>query len=403
MAEYLNKALYQAMAKKFSAVEVVNRGDKGDYKRVVRQAANSQRQYVNYDVKPGGSFGERYRVDCPYCGDTRKRLYVTYLFGMEDEETGLANTGNIHCFNEACHEDYTNRRELLEDLELHGLRDYFVVQQTQKIEEADEASGEFTFRGEVGRPGECVQLSEIVEGTPDYRIIEYLRDERGFDVGKLQQWYGVEYLRRAFSYSLLSGRVWTPFYRAGAMIAWTARAVPGLCDSDIRHFHSPGGLGGLLYGLGSALDMPVLTLVEGPADRWAIGSSGVALLSKTLGGQKAARLATGLSGSKVELVLVLLDPEQPENEKAKGKPHQIEETVARVRKITTKPVLPVYLPSGLDPADAGGEFLARYLSIALRKFEYAEHSEVLARSVLASTATRSGYSGPSRIAGDDAG
>ncbi len=37
--------------------------------------------------------GEEYSTSCPFCGDTRGRLYVNHLWGTKDKFTGVAFCG----------------------------------------------------------------------------------------------------------------------------------------------------------------------------------------------------------------------------------------------------------------------------------------------------------------------
>lgn len=387
MQNLLNEPLYTSLKKLFHTVKVSRPGDRGNFERVEDEkvVAGKVRNYVNYRVQPGGSYGETFAVNCPYCGDSRGRLQISYLFGYKESPRAHPNLGNVHCFNEECHTDYSNRRELYDDIKLVGFGERVAAAGESLEFEAGGATRELT---ETTRPGVCELLSSIKPESPHYRAVEYLRDERGFDIEILERHYGVEYLVQGYNYGCLAGRVWTPFFRGGSMVAWTARAIPGLCESDIKHFHSPGGLSGLLYGLGGAMRCRTACIVEGTADRWATGKPSVALLSKSLGAQKCARLFPALAQSSVEAVVILLDPEQPENEALKGKQHHIEITAAIVRQHWPGPVIPVYLPVHLDPGASKGGFLAGYLYNKMKEAGYAALGESLAGDVLSSTAAR---------------
>lgn len=378
----VNEPLFRALSRMYD-VQVVDEDQVGDYVRKQEVGRNGQ-PYVRYEVPPGGHRGERYRMNCPFCSDTRQRFYVGYLFGMMDPELQRRNYGNTVCFNENCQSDFNNLRNLWEDIELAGIGEYELASRNFS-DDWGKDDRPLPVMGEIGRPGICIPLRDILPGTADYRAVEYLRDERGFDIDILGQYYGVEYLRQSYTYGSLSGRIWTPFYRNGVLIAWTARAVDGLCQSDIRHWHSEGGLGGLLYGLGGALRCRVMCMVEGPADKWAVGRPGVAILSKVFGQQKRQRMVEGLVGSSVELVVVLLDPAQ--NEKELHRPHQIEVATATLRRYWNGIVLPVYLPLDLDPGSSPREFLPSYLQTVLTLYGYSELGAVLARDVSTSTAT----------------
>ena len=44
--------------------------------------------------------GEYYRVSCPFCTDTRHRLYVNHRWGLWVPELRTDNLWLAHCFNE---------------------------------------------------------------------------------------------------------------------------------------------------------------------------------------------------------------------------------------------------------------------------------------------------------------
>jgi hypothetical protein len=389
----INPHLYEALKRIYKGVTVIDPGISGDFERKV--VSKDGKSFVSYVTKTGGSQGERYRFDCPWCGDKKKRFYVSYLFGQTDPHTGHVNYGNIKCFNEDCQRDWLNRKELWEDVDMAtfgaggGRENTIAVAEGGVIREA----------GEIGKPGICVRFDEIPEGSKDFAAVRYMRDERGFDLDILQDFYGVRYLKEAYTIRSLAGRIWTPFYRNQALIAYTTRAVPQLCDTDIPHWHSPGGLGGLLYGLRGALKHRVLSLIEGPADKWATGDPGVALLGKSLAGQKVERLMRGLYSSSVEAVAVILDPNQNEKEAARGEDHQIKKAVETVRKFWAGIVVPVYLPDQCDPGGCSRDVYARLIYQEFVKNGHPKLGEVLARDVYRSSAARIG---PSRIGGKPA-
>ena len=380
----LNTPLFRALNKLYGA-EVTNEGESGTYERKVTLKPNGD-QYVNYVVVPGGGYGEQYRMNCPFCSDDRRRYYVTYLFGIRDPESGRRNYGNTRCFNTECQTEFSNLRDLYDEVKLAGLDEYSASQ--PDVTFSAESSTFDSLMGVAARPGLCIPLLDIPVTDTGYAAVRYLRDTRGFDIEMLARHYGVEFLQTSYTYRSLSGRIFTPFYRDGVMVAWTARVVPGLCESDIPHWHSAGGLGGLLYGLGGAMRSRVAVVVEGPADRWAIGRPGVALLSKSLGSQKLGRLLAGLHNSSVEAVVILLDPDQPEKER--HRPHQIKVATETLRSRWGGLVLPVYLPQGQnrDPGNSEAAYLAHYLSLMLSSYGYPELGSVLAGDVLASSAAR---------------
>src|SRR4051794_18793914 len=61
-------------------------------------------------------FGEQYRVCCPFCPDTRKRLYINHRWGLFDERTRSKNLWLAKCYNEDCLKCSLRRRSLYNDV-----------------------------------------------------------------------------------------------------------------------------------------------------------------------------------------------------------------------------------------------------------------------------------------------
>lgn len=53
--------------------------------------------------------GEYYRVNCPFCSDTRHRLWINHMYGQPDAN-GWPMTFLAHCYNEHCLENQANRQ-----------------------------------------------------------------------------------------------------------------------------------------------------------------------------------------------------------------------------------------------------------------------------------------------------
>src|SRR5579862_7193886 len=48
------------------------------------------------------SWGETYKVNCPFCSDTRGRLYISHRWGVRDPRTGDDLLHLAFCHNEEC-------------------------------------------------------------------------------------------------------------------------------------------------------------------------------------------------------------------------------------------------------------------------------------------------------------
>ncbi len=58
--------------------------------------------------------GEYLRVNCPYCGDTKFRLWVNHRWGVYDQRTGTCNRWLAICYNEGCLANDDNREDFIE-------------------------------------------------------------------------------------------------------------------------------------------------------------------------------------------------------------------------------------------------------------------------------------------------
>ena len=79
----LNLTLYNALVRRFGHVRVGMSGVEINWSEpFVPPLSRSERL-----VRTVYSRGEHYQVNCPYCGDTRFRLYFGYWFGARDPGT----------------------------------------------------------------------------------------------------------------------------------------------------------------------------------------------------------------------------------------------------------------------------------------------------------------------------
>src|SRR5579872_4473281 len=72
----------------------------------------------NYSEVPALSVdipGEYYRVNCPYCTDTRRRLWINHRWGQRDDH-GKLNLFLAHCYNENCMAEPGNSWNLYKQL-----------------------------------------------------------------------------------------------------------------------------------------------------------------------------------------------------------------------------------------------------------------------------------------------
>lgn len=383
----LNPKLYEFLRRKDPSIQVQDPGTTGDYSReVVEKTLSGGRvvKRVRYQRAQGGHFGETYSLNCIFCGDVKHRMRVSYLFGSRDQETKQRCYSGVHCFRRECHRDFSNLQDLMD---AYGLYESSGVGSSLLGTTVDLSSNPvdtsvLEYR-DLPLPGVCHDFTDL---GSQHAAWSYLKS-RGLDPLKVQEYYGAKWISRGHRFSAMDGRLFIPFYREGRLLGYTARHLPGVSqDSDRKYLNSRGSLSGYLYGLNGAAKYPVIAIVEGPMDKWAVGEASVAVLNKSLGYEKKQRLTALLNRKTVELVVVLVDPVQNERDKADGHPHQMDSMVKAIDSLGMTNVLPVWLPEWLDPGAMHGQYLAYYLENYLGSRGYQRLGAVLAGSVRSTSA-----------------
>ena len=104
----LNKGLYSALVSQFRHVEIGNRGETAH----VSYSPIWEPRKVRLRAEVFG--GEYYRINCPYCSDTRQRLWISYRWAEVDPRTRSELLHLAICFNEDCIDSYEVRQDLFE-------------------------------------------------------------------------------------------------------------------------------------------------------------------------------------------------------------------------------------------------------------------------------------------------
>lgn len=238
--------------------------------------------------------GEYYRVNCPYCTDTRKRLWINHRWGQRDDH-GHLNLFLAHCYNENCLAEpgraWQFYKEIFTDF-THEVDD--VVQKSHRVETPDVTP---TW------PGRRVPINELWNNHPARLYVQ----ERGFDVDKLSKDYSVSYCIEAMNdYPLAQGRIIIPSFMDGQLKGWQARYVGDPPSKSIPKYYTMPGMkrNKVLYNFDQARKYPFVVLCEGPTDAWSFGPEAVALWGKTISNHQLGLIVSGW-----KLVYVCLDGE----------------------------------------------------------------------------------------------
>ena len=173
MEKVLNGPLYKRLQKVFGGVKVTRPG--------VPMHATRSTDYLTGEPRLQVSeSGEQYRVSCPFCNDTRFRLYVHHTWGQRDLFGRKVNF-LAHCHNEDCLRNPENRQKLTQSLA--GAEGVITpVARSSRVRPSDPNK-------EYPLPGLVKRLDEL---PPDHVARQYLSG-RKFDPDKLARIYGVSF------------------------------------------------------------------------------------------------------------------------------------------------------------------------------------------------------------------
>lgn len=321
----LRPELYRRLQQLFKHVEIVDENVPGQM-RVVTNAFTGKRQLELL------SAGEEYRVNCPYCYDTRKRLYFNHRWGLKIPGTDSLNLGLCHCFNENCMRDYDRRRWLYNDLFCDISNGTPETPDVLRVgNQAAPVSRPFAW------PGQLMHVHNLTDGQPATR---YLRD-LGFDPKQLGRDLRVSYCFAAdHEFRLATNRIIIPIAFDGKYVGWQARYIGTPPRQEIPKYYTMPGFKKThyLYNLDRARNYPFVVLCEGVTDVWRVGPTSVALFGKTL--STTQRLLLGTYWSQGAAV-VLLDSDAADDAQS---------IYDSLQGVVAHRVL-VRLPKGKDPGD----------------------------------------------------
>lgn len=316
------------------AVHGAKRGFKDSYKR---------------DTK-----GEEYQLNCPYCGDTRQRLYINHGWASKDGVTNSWKTFLAHCHNENCLASPDRQDQLYEyvmrRIHMHKRFD------PQMIRSSKAPS---TFDGRP--PGIITPLDQLPISTPGRR---YLVD-RQFDPDELARDWGVGVVMQA-RHQLFAGRIYIPMMFKGQLAGWMCRfpadklGALSLKEANIRKYLFSAGIhtSDMFYNYDQAKNYQFTILVEGATSAWKAGPWALGCCGNRVHDRQGELLRERAIEGSLDLVVLMLDPDQSASEIRQGRPHHqivAERTLKSYLGRTT--LLPVMLPAGTDPGKLSRRFI----------------------------------------------
>jgi len=362
----LNDKLHRALLRIFGAIRIAKEREPARFR--VETGRGDQRWAR---IIPG-SGGEEYRVNCPFCGDTRFRLHIGHRVNTADPATGARFGVNLACcFNDGCDlnadappEWRRARCEQLRDM----LKPYIARGMNLRTTRAIAAHKP----REMCLPAVHQPLHELPAHHP---AMQYLT-RRGFDPAILaseSELYYCAHDRNPF----VSGRIIIPIRMGGKLVGSQARVVAEPVADEPKYYTAPGTpKSRVLYNYDHAKETMFGVIVEGPADAWKVGPQAVAILGSSLSQTQLGLIGSAWGSTGVAL---MLDPDfvkKPRHDPSR--PTQYE----RIRGALSTPgllawgLLEVILPDGTDPGSLDRATIWDHVHRAARAQRYGHVAEL---------------------------
>lgn len=326
----LNPSLYSLLRSRFGAIKVINEGQ--------RTAGSYRTNPINGRlVYKARQRGESYRINCPFCNDTRFRLYVSHRWGLWDENLKSYNYHLAYCFNEDCIRLIESAKDRLVDMIIGHIN----RNQKRTISNLP-VDRPTTVNVKAELPGVVIPLTELPN---NHSAIVYLR-ERDFDTVEISEAFGVGYCPNAKGkFVMASNRIIIPLYMDDELKGWQARYIG---DKDWKTARTAKyiTMTGMrktefLYNYDNAKEADFVVVVEGPTDCWSVGhSSCVALFGKSAS-EKQKRLLF----ENWQNAVIMLDPD------AEKESISLANDLKRMGMKVTRITLPA------DPGDLSNDYL----------------------------------------------
>lgn len=344
----LNKVLYNRLREEFGDVLVSQPGVAAVRRYGYGHFLSSSRGMVSELKMELDSAGEYYRVNCPYCGDGRKRLWLSHLWGVDDKTTGRKNLWLAICYNEDCLRQ-TGRVQHLHE-RVYGFKNVKARGQVVEVAEVEKESAELKS---ASLPGLCVGLDTLPKHS---QPIRYLRS-RGLSPEMLQSEYGVCYcLQASTEHYRAQGRLIIPVVMDGVLVGWQGRYPDELdwkAAQVTKYYNLPGMPRRLmLYNFDRAKKYPWVVVCEGPSSVWGVGANAVGCFGKHVATTQLKMLCNNWPAA----IVILLDGD------AWDDALELQERI--FREDYKGAVIPVRLPVGRDPFDMGKELNGELIRVA---------------------------------------
>ena len=337
----LNPRLYNLLKRKFKYVKISSAREKFIPGKICFNPVKDRDEME--PIQPG----EYYQVCCPYCNDTKFRLYVNHMWGKKVDSFSLMHMAI--CFNEThCMSQRGRAYDFMEEL----------TENEAFLEEAPIRLGiEVSVESVVAEwPGPCTRVDKLPR---EHKAYQYLVG-RGFDPILIGKFYNVHYCHDSFRW-LARERLVIPIYVNKKMVGWQARPPEELKwknpNTPPKYYTMPGTPRRMvIYNIGNASKYETGVIMEGPTDVWALGPMGVCTLGATMTRQQQNTFRVMF---KRHSAVLLFDPEEYQKD-------SVQRLIANFDGQFARGFAAVKLPMGTDPGRftgvEGRTFLRDYIA-----------------------------------------
>lgn len=271
----LNPALYLAIKANYGNVWVSRRGERLYETTVLHPVTGYPDSQITH-------YGEQYYLSCPFCNDTRKRLFINHTFGQPDPNGKLRYI--VKCFNEECFKVPSNMEKLK-----HTLTGFV----NANVRSAPPLV--FTTNGwgnaaavappvvQPDMPGEVIPLSKLARLSPTHPAVQYMLGEREYTLDMLDR-YVISYCGHSHTYPVASNRIIFPYFKNGRLLGWQARYIGTPPHKHVpKYYNLPNMQKSIwMYNFDVAGEQDMLVITEGAPAVHFIGDKATALLGKSL-------------------------------------------------------------------------------------------------------------------------
>jgi hypothetical protein len=262
--EVLNPALYETLVKLYDKVSVVNPGQKGSFEQEY-----SDGKYIATKAHDC----EQYKLNCPVCGDTRQRLYVSHwaFRDLKFKSHQVVTTALMFCQNERC-TMIDVRRAISKELDWSRTSVIPVVKHNKRMSVADMPLPE----GSVP-----INSPEAPKEAKDYLL------GRGFDLDELYTSWDVHAVEVLKEQPYHGPKIIYPVTWNSKRVFWQAR----LCfdptkdqqrQGITKYYNVPGISKSMyIYNRDQAIGQKIVVMVEGVTDVHKVGQGAIAFFGKT--------------------------------------------------------------------------------------------------------------------------